>query len=199
MMLRTTLIYPPFVSENRAFPALSLPALAAFLRQRDYPVAQVDVNIDFYRWITQDEILQELQARLAARLEAHSNPPDTFVGLDYYCNLSDAVHVWLPYIRVELQACDGDMGRLDGTQCLYVLDKLALILGLERQNHKTPVEMTSEEIVAEICRQDSSLFASYMRDRVAPRLLATSPDVIGISLMIEQQLFPAVMLAHYLK
>lgn len=198
-MPRTTLLYAPFVSENRAFPPLSLPALAAYLRRHGYPVAQFDVNIDFYRWITGDAVLEMLDGRLKKLLAAYPGPPRSLLDLDHYCNLSDAIHVWLPYIRSALKANGGDMSRLEGTQCLYVLDKLALILGLERQNHKALVEMTSEEMITEISQSDQSLFAVYLRDKVLPQIQATQPDLVGFSLMIEQQIFPSLMLAHYLR
>ena len=197
-MLRTLLVYPPFVTENRAFPPLSLPALTAYLKQRGFPVVQIDANISFYQYLCTPASLDALERNLLLRRAALKSV-QTLHGMEQHCMVEDGLNAWLPYVRRELEKCGGNIASLDGIPCLHLLDRLTTLIGLERDIPKPYIELTSDELIAEVSEEPASLLRDFFRDEVVPSILAAAPDVIGMSLMVEQQLYPALVLAYLLK
>jgi anaerobic magnesium-protoporphyrin IX monomethyl ester cyclase len=198
-MSRVTLLYPSFVSENRAFPPLSLPALAAAIRQKGHDVLQIDANIEFYHWLVDPEHLDQLEAHLRSAQVTMGGSFCCLENLERHCFLTDAIQAWLPYIRRTLDAHEWNLARIDGTKCLYLLDRLEAVLALESPTGRPAVQLTSEELSAEINRNHASMLRTYVRQKLIPRILEQKPRLVGLSLMVEQQLLPALICANEIR
>jgi Radical SAM superfamily len=197
--MKLTLIYPPFVPDSRAFPPLSLPALTAFARQNGYQVEQLDFNIKFYRQLTTPESIDFLQQSILRRLAAWDPGRRDLLNLQSLCSLTDAAHAWLPAIKSELAGNGWDLSRLPGAKCTRLLERLVETMALEQNNPKSVLEMSTAELLAEAAADSGSLLRRLVHEIALPAIMASKPDVLGISLMTEEQFFPALLIAHAVK
>jgi anaerobic magnesium-protoporphyrin IX monomethyl ester cyclase len=198
--MKVSLVYPPFVPDNRAFPPLSLPALTAYLRQQQHAVTQHDVNIEFFHYLLRHETLSALEESVVRGLAAEKRRrPRTLRELQRLCMREDGLGVWLPYALDEMHAAGGDHRKLNGRTYSHLIDKLSDLLTLPYTTHAPLVEMTSREYIESVRSDHDSLLMRYFAEHVVPTLLAHQPDVVGMSLMTEEQFFPALLLAHILK
>ena len=198
--MRITLLYPPFLSDNRAFPPLALPALAAYLRERNHVVHQFDLNIKAYHDLAQSAHLEQLQVALKRELEDLKQKPHlSLYEMNLFCNLSDATNIWLPFFRREVHKAGESLKRMNKLHSTYLFEKLGDLLALERDNPKPTIEMTSPEMLREIRLDKPSVLNKYLVTECVPMILAQQPDVVGFSIMTESQFFAALTLAHYLK
>src|SRR5918996_93472 len=62
-MLDSLLLFPPQWSPFQ--PALSLPALSAWLRRAGYSVACLDLNVEFYDWLLSDSFAETMLSAVA--------------------------------------------------------------------------------------------------------------------------------------
>jgi radical SAM superfamily enzyme YgiQ (UPF0313 family) len=198
--MRVSLLYPPFLSDNRAFPPLALPALAAYLRERDHVVYQADLNIKAYHDLAHTTHLEQLQAGLKRELaNLRQKPHLSLYEMNLFCNLSDATNIWLPFFRREVHKAGESLKRMNKLHSTYLFEKLGDLLALERDNPKPTIEMTSPEMLREIRLEKPSVLNNYLVTECVPLILAQQPDVVGFSVMTESQFFAALTLAHYLK
>jgi anaerobic magnesium-protoporphyrin IX monomethyl ester cyclase len=197
--MKLTLIYPPFVPDSRAFPPLSLPALTAFARQNGYEVEQFDFNIKFYRQLTTPESVDFLQQSILRRLAAWNSGRRDLLNLQHLCSLTDTAHAWLPAIKSELADNGWDLSKLPGAKCTRVLERLVETMALEQNNPKSVLEMSTAELLAEAAADSGSLLLRLVQEIALKAIVASKPDVLGISLMTEEQFFPALLIAHAVK
>lgn len=198
--MRVTLLYPPFLSDNRAFPPLALPALAAYLRERNHVVYQADLNIKAYHDLAHSTHLEQLQTALKRELaNLRQKPHLSLYEMNLFCNLTDANNVWLPFFRREIQKAGESLKQMNKLHSTYLFEKLGDLLALERDNPKPTIEMTSPEMLHEIRLEKPSVLNKYLQTECVPKILAQQPDVVGFSIMTESQFFAALTLAHYLK
>jgi hypothetical protein len=198
-MLTTLLVYPPFVSDSRAFPPLSLPALKAYLASNGYPAHQLDINIACYQHLTQGSVLEELNRHLSESVANYQWVTHSLDELSYFCTASDAVTTWLPHFQALLSSNHHNLKVLPSAECQCLLDKVTTLVLLQRRNKKPLLEMTTAELLDEVQGGPESILRAYLREIATSLVSRSNPDVVGMSLMVEHQLFPGLLLAHYLK
>ena len=198
--MRVTLLYPPFLSDNRAFPPLALPALKAYLRERGHEVNQVDLNIKAYHDLAHSTYLEQLQVALRRELEDLKQKSHLSLHeMNVLCNLTDATNIWLPFLRRELHKAGESLKKMSKLHSTFLFEKLGDLMALERENPKPMIEMTSPEMVREIRLEKPSVLNNYLVTELVPLILAQKPELVGFSIMTESQLFAALTIAHYLK
>lgn len=196
--MKVHLVYPPFVPDSRAFPPLSLPALTAYLKREGHAVVQRDLNIELFHYQLQPDVLAEIEHRLtAAHARELTKQVTRLCQLRRLCALDDSINAWLPYVRKEISSSK-DMKLMDSRVCELVIEKLKEMLYLDIAPTKDVLEMSSPELLQLLQSADASVLGHYIA-RAGQELLAHNPDVIGMSLMTEDQLFPALMLADTIR
>jgi|GEM_PF-5067427 len=198
--MRVTLLYPPFLSDNRAFPPLALPALKAYLRERGHVVNQFDLNIKAYHDLAQSAQLEQLHVALKRELEHLKQKSHlTLYEMNHFCNLADATNIWLPFFKREVHKAGESLKRMNKLHSTYLFEKLGDLLALERDNPKPTIEMTSPEMLREIQSERPSVLNNYLTTECVSLILAEQPELVGFSIMTESQFFAALTIAHYLK
>jgi radical SAM superfamily enzyme YgiQ (UPF0313 family) len=198
--MKVLLVYPPFVTDNKAFPPLSLPALTAWLRQKKVEVWQKDLNIEFLNYLTTPAVISRLRDRLQTlNRDYQTQPPDSLDTLRHLCDLGDALRVWLPWAETELRRHGNQLKAMEGGKSSLVLERLADAALLDLAYPKDRLEVSTDDLLKELRLERPSALDRFMENFVIESVLPFKPDVVGLSLMTEQQFFPGLTLAWYLK
>ncbi len=213
--MRVALVFPP--QGHFTQPYLSLPSLAAWLRQEGVSdVHLLDESIEAYdAFLSKERLarsLERVQAGPAlAALEGRASL--RFSEMERYQLLS------------EIELCGGDVvERID--EAKRVLRTPELFYDYERylwagrtieqglrlfSAEHAPTRLTahgfvmknrverSAEIVAALDDERENPFVAHFREHTLPRLQALDPDLIGLSLTFPSQAIPALTLARLVK
>ncbi len=213
--MNVALIFPP--QGHFTQPYLSLPSLAAWLRQNGIErVEQIDANIEAYDWILSKERLGRSLAKLREsgefeRLESSGGL--NYSGMERYQQLSE-----IELIGDEVVAGIEEAKRiLRSPEDFYDYEKYlwagrTLEQGLRLFSAEfAPTRLTahgfimrhsierSAEIVEAASNRDENPYIEYFEEILLPQLKAQDPDLIGISVTFPSQAIPTVTLARLIK
>lgn len=215
--MKVMLIFPPdwYPSE----PYLSLPSLAAVLRQAGHTVIQKDINCEMWDWYFSEDFLRKVLRRVPQQL-------------DRYRKLAKKRELAEWEMDVQLALCDVSRPRMEKlirdaeeakrvvrTENFYDIDKLEWAIQVFREVTSVislvyaparicmpPMETNlsykpyvSVEVLDAVQDEQVNIYRDVFEHLVKPVLQAEQPDVVGISIVLQQQMFSTMTFCALIK
>jgi len=207
---KVMLIFPPdwYPSE----PYLSLPTLTAFLRRAGHDVVQKDVNLEMYDWYFSADFLKRVLKRVPRQLDRLKKLSRDRALSDEELELQMALCActrsrMADLIEQAARACAivrspdfYDADKLEWAMQVFrdVTDTISLVYAPARIC-MPPMEtdlsykiFMSSEILAAVEDTQVNVYRDVFDHCVRPAIEAERPDVIGISIVLRQQLFSSM-------
>ncbi|MGQ0811369.1 MAG: B12-binding domain-containing radical SAM protein [Nitrospiraceae bacterium] len=215
--MKVMLIFPPdwFPSE----PYLSLPSLTAVLRLAGHTVIQKDVNLEMYDWYFSEDFLKKVLRRVPQqldRLRKLSKKRDLDAGeMDLQMALCD-----LTRQRIEELVKKAERAKqIIRGETFYDIDQLEWAITVFREVTSVislvyaparicmpPMEtdlsykvFVSAELMDAVQDQQVNVYRDVFEHLVKPAIEAERPDVVGISIVLQQQLFSSMTFCALIK
>jgi anaerobic magnesium-protoporphyrin IX monomethyl ester cyclase len=215
--MKVMLIFPPdwFPSE----PYLSLPSLTAVLRQAGHTVIQKDVNLEMWDWYFSEDFLKKVLRRVPQQL-------DRLRKLSKKRELSpDETDLQMALCDVTRQRIDELTKKAEKAKAIirgetfYDIDQLEWAIQVFREVTAAismvyyparicmpPMETdlsykiyVSSEIMDAIEDQQVNIYRDVFDHLVKPVIESEKPDVVGISIVLQQQMFSAMTFCALIK
>ncbi len=215
--MNVMLIFPPdwFPSE----PYLSLPSLTAVLRQAGHRVIQKDINCEMWDWYFSEDFLKKVLRRvpqqldrlrkLAKKRELSESEMEVQLAL---CDITRS--------RIEKLVKDAEEAkRIIRSEQFYDIDKLEWSLQVFREVMSVvslvyfparicmpPMETDlsykvyiSSEVMDAVNDTQVNIYRDVFDHLVKPTIEQEQPDVIGISIVLQQQIFSTMTFCALIK
>jgi anaerobic magnesium-protoporphyrin IX monomethyl ester cyclase len=215
--MKVMLIFPPdwYPSE----PYLSLPSLTAVLRQAGHTVIQKDINLEMYDWYFSEDFLKKVLRRVPQQL-------DRLRKLSKKRDLSaDEMDLQLALCDLTRQRIDELIKKAEKAKAIirgetfYDIDQLELANKVFREVTSVismvyaparvcmpPMEtdlsykvFSSSEVMDAIQDTQVNVYRDVFDHLVKPVIEQEQPDVIGISIVLQQQLFSSMTFCAMIK
>ncbi|MFO0701046.1 MAG: cobalamin-dependent protein [Nitrospira sp.] len=215
--MKVMLIFPPdwFPSE----PYLSLPSLTAVLRQAGHTVIQKDINCEMWDWYFSEDFLKKVLRRVPQQL-------DRLHKLAKKRELSEAeMDVQLALCDVTRQRMEKlikdseEAKRIIRSEEFYNIDKLEWSLQVFREVMAVvslvyfparicmpPMEtdlsykvFVSSEVIDAVNDTQVNIYRDVFDHLVKPAIEREQPDVVGISIVLQQQMFSTMTFCALIK
>jgi len=215
--MKVLLIFPPdwFPSE----PYLSLPSLTAVLRQAGHAVVQKDVNLEMWDWYFSEDFLKKVLRRVPQQL-------DRLRKLSKRRELSEAeMELQLALCDVTRQKIDELIKKAEKAKAIvrgetfYDIDQLEWAIQVFREVTSVismvyaparicmpPMETdlsykvyASNEVIDAVNDEQVNIYRDVFDQLVKPVIEAEKPDVIGISIVLQQQIFSTMTFCALIK
>jgi anaerobic magnesium-protoporphyrin IX monomethyl ester cyclase len=215
--MKVMLIFPPdwYPSE----PYLSLPSLTAVLRQAGHTVIQKDINLEMYDWYFSEDFLKKVQRRVPQQL-------DRLRKLSKKRDLSaDEMDLQLALCDLTRQRIDELIKQVEKAKAIirgeifYDIDQLEWAIKVFREVTSVismvyaparvcmpPMEtdlsykvFSSSEVMDAIQDTQVNVYRDVFEHLVKPVIEKEHPDVIGISIVLQQQLFSSMTFCALIK
>ncbi|MEO7860750.1 MAG: cobalamin-dependent protein, partial [Nitrospirales bacterium] len=215
--MKVLLIYPPdwFPSE----PYLSLPCLTAVLRQAGHTVIQKDINLEMYDWYFSEDFLKRVLRRVPQqldRLRKLSKKRDlTGEEMDLQMGLCD-----LTRKRIEELTKNAEKAKaIIRGEIFYEIDQLEWAINVFREVTSVismvyaparicmpPMEtdlsykvFVSSEVMDAVNDTQVNVYRDVFEHLVKPVIEQEQPEVIGISIVLQQQMFSSMTFCALIK
>lgn len=214
---KVMLVFPPdwYPSE----PYLSLPTLTAFLRDAGHQVVQKDVNLEMYDWFFSADFLRRVLKKVPQQL-------DRLKKLSKIRDLTDAeVELQLALCECtrsrigELTQKAEEAKRIVRSPDFYDGDKLEWAINVFREVTGTislvyaparicmpPMEtdlsyklFVSSEVLAAVEDSQVNVYRDVFEAILKPAIEEEQPEIIGISIVLRQQLFSSMTFCALIK
>ena len=215
--MKVMLIFPPdwFPSE----PYLSLPSLTAVLRQAGHTVIQKDINCEMWDWYFSEDFLKKVLRRVPQqldRLRKLSKKRDLDANeMDLQLALCDVTHQRMAKLIQNAE----EAKRIIRSEQFYNIDKLEWSLQVFREVMSVismvyfparicmpPMETdlsykvyVSSEVIDAVNDIQVNIYRDVFDHLVKPAIEAEQPDVIGISIVLQQQMFSTMTFCALIK
>jgi hypothetical protein len=215
--MKVMLIFPPdwFPSE----PYLSLPSLTAVLRQAGHTVIQKDINCEMWDWYFSEDCLKKVLRRVPQqldRLRKLSKKRDLDASeMDLQLALCDVTHQRMAKLIQNAE----EAKRIIRSEQFYDIDKLEWSLHVFREVMSVvsmvyaparicmpPMETdlsykvyVSSEVIDAVNDTQVNIYRDVFDHLVKPAIEAEQPDVIGISIVLQQQMFSTMTFCALIK
>jgi len=215
--MKVMLIFPPdwYPSE----PYLSLPTLTAVLRAAGHTVIQKDVNLEMYDWYFSEDFLKRVLKKVPQqldRLRKLAKKRDLETGeTDLQLALCELTRERI----AELIKKAEEAKHIVRGQAFYDIDRLEWAINTFREVTAAislvyaparicmpPMEtdlsykvFMSSEIVDAVQDTQVNVYRDVFEHLVKPAIEAEQPDVIGISIVLQQQLFSTMTFCALIK
>ena len=215
--MKVMLIFPPdwFPSE----PYLSLPSLTAVLRQAGHTVIQKDINCEMWDWYFSEDFLKKVLRRVPQqldRLRKLSKKRDLDANeMDLQLALCDVTHQRMAKLIQNAE----EAKRIIRSEEFYDIDKLEWSLQVFREVMSVvsmvyaparicmpPMEtdlsykvFVSSEIMEAVNDTQVNIYRDVFDHLVKPAIEREQPDVIGISIVLQQQMFSTMTFCALIK
>ncbi len=215
--MRVMLIFPPdwYPSE----PYLSLPSLTAVLRQAGHTVIQKDINLEMYDWYFSEDFLKKVLRRVPQQL-------DRLRKLSKKRDLNaDEMDLQLELCDLTRQRIDELIKKAEKAKAIvrgetfYDIDQLEWAIKVFREVTSVismvyaparvcmpPMEtdlsykvFSSPEVMDAIHDTQVNVYRDVFEHLVKPVIEKEQPDVIGISIVLQQQLFSSMTFCALIK
>jgi radical SAM superfamily enzyme YgiQ (UPF0313 family) len=215
--MKVMLIFPPdwYPSE----PYLSLPSLTAVLRQAGHTVIQKDINLEMYDWYFSEDFLKKVLRRVPQQL-------DRLRKLSKKRDLSaDEMDLQLALCDLTRQRIDELIKQAEKAKAVirgetfYDIDQLEWAIKVFREVTSVismvysparvcmpPMEtdlsykiFSSSEVMDAIHDTQVNVYRDVFEHLVKPVIEQEQPDVIGISIVLQQQLFSSMTFCALIK
>jgi hypothetical protein len=210
--MRVALVYPPTCDPTA--PYLSLPTLAAWLRAHGVDVLPIDANVEAWEWLLSRTRLEELGARIEARLATlDARPALSHTEQLEYAALwrargdAAAVPRAIDDALAVLRDRSGDRfyDPRDYADAVATVDAAQRVvsaahhpLSVDFVVYRTPFSLLSAEEIARDAGEGRDPFREYFR-ALAARLAREKVGLVGVSVAFPGQIQPAYSLAHALR
>jgi hypothetical protein len=215
--MKVVLIYPPdwYPSE----PYLSLPSLTAVLRQAGHTVIQKDINCEMYDWYFSEDFLKKVLHKVPQQL-------DRLRKLSKKRDLTNAeVELQLALCDLTRQRIDElirnaeEAKRVVRSEEFYDIDRLEWALHVFREVTSVismvyyparicmpPMEtdlsykvFVSSEVMDAVNDTQVNIYRDVFEQLVKPVIEKEQPDVIGLSIVLQQQIFSSMTFCALIK
>ena len=216
--MKVMLIFPPdwFPSE----PYLSLPTLTAVLRQAGHTVIQKDINLEMYDWYFSEDFLKKVLRRVPQQL-------DRLRKLAKKRELAEwEMDVQLALCDLTRQRIDELIKKAEqakrivrGDENFYDIDRLEWAIQVFREVTSVislvyaparvcmpPMETdlsykpyVSAEVMDAVQDPQVNIYRDVFEQLVKPTIEAEQPDVVGISIVLQQQIFSSMTFCALIK
>ena len=214
---KVMLIFPPdwYPSE----PYLSLPTLTAFLRDAGHDVVQKDVNLEMYDWFFSSDFLRRVLKKVPQQLDrlkkVSRDRELTEAELELQLALCDCTR---SRIASQIENAE-EAKRIVRNSDFYDAQKLEWAINVFREVTATislvyaparicmpPMEtdlsyklFMSSEVLEAVQDTQVNVYRDVFEHIVKPAIIAEKPDVIGISVVLRQQLFSSMTFCALIK
>ena len=215
--MKVMLIFPPdwFPSE----PYLSLPSLTSVLRQAGHTVVQKDINLEMWDWYFSEDFLKKVLRKVPQQL-------DRLRKAAKKRELSEAeMDLQMALCEVTRQKIDELIKKAEKAKAIvrgetfYDIDKLEWAIQVFREVTSVismvyaparicmpPMETdlsykvyVSSEIIDAVNDEQVNIYRDVFNQLVKPAIEAEQPDVIGISIVLQQQMFSSMTFCALIK
>jgi len=215
--MKVLLIFPPdwFPSE----PYLSLPSLTSVLRQAGHTVIQKDINLEMWDWYFSEDFLKKVLRRVPQQL-------DRLRKLSKKRDLSEAeMDLRLALCDVTRQKIDelikkaGKAKAIVRGETFYDIDQLEWAIQVFREVTSVismvyaparicmpPMETdlsykvyVSSDVMDAVNDTQVNIYRDVFDQLVKPVIEAEQPDVVGISIVLQQQIFSTMTFCALIK
>ena len=215
--MKVLLIFPPdwYPSE----PYLSLPSLTAVLRLAGHTVIQKDINLEMYDWYFSEDFLKKVLRRVPQQL-------DRLRKLSKKRDLSaDEMDLQLALCDLTRQRMDELIKKAENAKAIirgenfYDIDQLEWAINVFREVTSVismvyaparvcmpPMEtdlsykvFSSSEVMDAIQDMQVNVYRDVFEQLVKPVIETEQPDVIGISIVLQQQMFSSMTFCALIK
>ncbi|RMH07596.1 MAG: radical SAM protein [Nitrospirae bacterium] len=215
--MKVMLIFPPdwYPSE----PYLSLPALTAFLRGAGHHVVQKDINLEMYDWFFSADFLKRVLKKVPQQL-------DRLKKLSRLRELTEGeVELQLALCECTRMRITELIERAERAKHIvrspefYDVDKLEWAMAVFREVTATislvyaparicmpPMEtdlsykpFMSSEVLEAVEDTQVNVYREVFEHLVKPAIVAEQPDVVGISIVLQQQIFSSMTFCALIK
>src|SRR5688500_14432940 len=215
--MKVLLIFPPdwFPSE----PYLSLPSLTSVLRKAGHAVIQKDVNLEMWDWYFSEDFLKKVLRKVPQqldRLRKLANKRDlTDYELDVQLALCDVTRQRIDELIKKAEKAKA----IVRGEVFYDIDQLEWAIQVFREVTQTislvyaparicmpPMEtnlsykvFASNEVIEAVNDQQVNVYRDVFDHLLKPVLEAEKPDVVGISIVLQQQIFSTMTFCALIK
>jgi hypothetical protein len=215
--MKVLLIFPPdwFPSE----PYLSLPSLTSVLRKAGHTVIQKDVNLEMWDWYFSEDFLKKVLRKVPQQLDRLRKLANKRDLTDY------EMDVQLALCDVTRQRIDELIKKAEKAKAIvrgevfYDIDQLEWAIQVFREVTQTislvyaparicmpPMEtnlsykvFASNEVIEAVNDEQVNVYRDVFDHLVKPVLEAEKPDVVGISVVLQQQIFSTMTFCALIK
>jgi len=215
--MKVLLIFPPdwFPSE----PYLSLPSLTSVLRKAGHTVIQKDVNLEMWDWYFSEDFLKKVLRKVPQQLDRLRKLANKRDLTDY------EMDVQLALCDVTRQRIDALIKKAEKAKAIvrgevfYDIDQLEWAIQVFREVTHTislvyaparicmpPMEtdlsykvFASNEVIEAVNDEQVNVYRDVFDQLVKPVLEAEKPDVVGISIVLQQQIFSTMTFCALIK
>jgi anaerobic magnesium-protoporphyrin IX monomethyl ester cyclase len=215
--MKVMLIFPPdwFPSE----PYLSLPSLTAVLRQAGHTVIQKDINLEMWDWYFSEDFLKKVLRKVPQQLDRLRKLANKRDLTDY------EMDVQLALCDVTRQRIDELIKKAEKAKAIvrgevfYDIDQLEWAIQVFREVTQTislvyaparicmpPMEtnlsykvFASNEVIDAVNDEQVNVYRDVFDHLLKPVLEAEKPDVVGISIVLQQQIFSTMTFCALIK
>jgi len=214
---KVMLVFPPdwFPSE----PYLSLPTLTAFIRAAGHEVVQKDVNLEMYDWYFSEDFLRRVLKRVPQQLDRLKKLSRTRDLTEAEMDLQIALCECTRNRIGELTKNAEEAKRIVRSPDLYDINKLEWAINVFREVTATislvyaparicmpPMEtdlsykvFMSSEILEAVEDAQVNVYRDVFEHILKPAIEAERPEIIGISIVLQQQLFSSMTFCALIK
>jgi len=215
--MKVMLIFPPdwFPSE----PYLSLPSLTAVLRQAGHTVIQKDINLEMYDWYFSEDFLKKVLYRVPRqldRLRKLSKKRDLSAEeMDLQLSLCDLTRQRIDELSKKAEKAKA----IIRGEVFYDIDKLEWAIQVFREVTSVismvyaparicmpPMEtdlsykvFVSSEVMDAVNDTQVNVYRDVFEHLVKPVIEQEQPDVVGISIVLQQQMFSSMTFCALIK
>lgn len=215
--MKVMLIFPPdwFPSE----PYLSLPSLTAVLRQAGHQVIQKDINLEMYDWYFSEDFLKKVLRRVPQQLDRLRKLAKKRELEEWEQDLQ------LTLCDLTRQRIDDLIKKAEKAKAIirgevfYEIDQLEWAIHVFREVMSVismvyaparicmpPMEtdlsykvFVSHEVMDAVNDTQVNIYRDVFEHLVKPAIEAEQPDVIGISIVLQQQMFSTMTFCALIK
>ncbi|MFO0773323.1 MAG: radical SAM protein [Nitrospiraceae bacterium] len=215
--MKVMLIFPPdwYPSE----PYLSLPTLTAFLRHAGHTVVQKDINLEMYDWYFSEDFLKRVFRRVNQQLDRYRKL-DKKRGLEDWERDVQLALCDLTRPRIDALAQQAERAKaIVRGQDFYDADQLEWAINTFREITRIislvyaparicmpPMETdltykvyVSSEVMQAVEDTQVNIYRDVFEHLVKPAIEAERPDVIGMSIVLQQQMFSSMTFCALIK
>jgi len=214
---KVMLVFPPdwYPSE----PYLSLPTLTAFLRRAGHEVVQKDVNLEMYNWYFSADFLKRVLKRVPQQLDRLTRIGRDRVLTEAETELQMSLCECTRSRIAELSDQAEKAKAIVRSPEFYDIDKLEWAINIFREVTATislvysparicmpPMEtdlsykiFMSSEVLAAVEDTQVNVYRDVFEHILKPAIIEAKPDIIGISIVLRQQLFSTMTFCAMIK
>lgn len=215
--MKVMLIFPPdwYPSE----PYLSLPTLTAVLRAAGHTVIQKDVNLEMYDWYFSEDFLKRVLRKVPQQLDRLRKLAKKRELAEWETDLQLALCDLTRERIAELARKAEEAKRIVRSPDFYDIDKLEWAINTFREVTAAislvyaparicmpPMETDlsykvymSTEVMEAVQDTQVNVYRDVFEQLVKPAIEAEGPDVIGISIVLQQQIFSSMTFCALIK